>query len=108
MILAAFAIVALTAVTFYQTTQNGFTNWDDAGYIYAAEPGISQIIVLPPDTIGWIGMTPRKVIGLGAPLQGPTSIVIRDGVLYTANLSFGYPEDQKNKAVVAIENYSRD
>ena len=81
---------------------------DDAGYIYAAEPGISQIIVLPPDTIGWNAMTPRKVIGLGAPLQGPTSIVIRDGVLYTANLSFGYPVDQKNKAVVAIENFSRD
>jgi len=81
---------------------------DDAGYIYAAEPAMSQIIVLPPNTIGWIGMTPRKVIGRGAPLQGPTSIVIRDGVLYTANLSFGYPEDQKNKAVVAIENFSRD
>ena len=81
---------------------------DDAGYIYAAEPGISQIIVLSPDTIGWNAMTPRKVIARGAPLQGPTSIVIKNGVLYTANLAFGYPEDQKNKAVVAIENYSRD
>jgi len=81
---------------------------DADGYIYAAEPGISQIIVLPPNMIGWNAMTPRKVIGRGLPLQGPTSIVIRDGVLYTANLAFGYPEDQKNKAVVAIENYSRD
>jgi sugar lactone lactonase YvrE len=96
-----------------QLVSRGHTYFDgleiDAdGYLYAAEPGMSQIIVLPPDTIGWIGMTPRKVIGRGAPLQGPTSIVIRDGVLYTANLSFGYPEDQKNKAVVAIENFSRD
>ena len=81
---------------------------DDDGYIYAAEPGISQIIVIPPNTIGWNAMTPRKVIGRGAPLQGPTSIVIKDGVLYTANLAFGYPEDKKNKAVVAIENFSRD
>jgi hypothetical protein len=80
---------------------------DDEGYIYAAEFGIDQIIVLPPNTIGWLGMTPRKVIGRGAPLQGPTSIVIRDGVLYTANLAFGLPQEKKNKAVVAIENFSK-
>ncbi len=82
---------------------------DDEGYIYAAESSVSinQIIVLPPDTAGWLGMTPRKVIGSGDPLQGPTSIVIRDGVLYTANLAFGLPEEQKNKAVVAIENFSK-
>ncbi|MCF8082600.1 MAG: SMP-30/gluconolactonase/LRE family protein [Deltaproteobacteria bacterium] len=81
---------------------------DDEGYIYAAESStsINQIIVLPPNTIGWLGMTPRKVIGVGDPLQGPTSIVIRDGVLYTANLAFGLPEEKKNKAVVAIENFS--
>ncbi len=82
---------------------------DDEGYIYAAESStsINQIIVLPPNTIGWLGMTPRKVIGRGDPLQGPTSIVIRDGVLYTANLAFGLPEEKKNKAVVAIENFSK-
>jgi sugar lactone lactonase YvrE len=82
---------------------------DDEGYIYGAESwfSISQIIVLPPDTIGYLGLTPRKVIGRGDPLQGPTSIVIRDGVLYTANLAFGLPEEQKNKAVVAIENFSK-
>jgi sugar lactone lactonase YvrE len=82
---------------------------DDEGYLYGAESSvsISQIIVLPPDTIGWLGMTPRKVIGMGDPLQGPTSIVIRDGVLYTANLAFGLPEEKKNKAVVAIENFSK-
>jgi sugar lactone lactonase YvrE len=82
---------------------------DDEGYIYAAESSVSinQIIVLPPDTVGWLGMTPRKVIGRGDPLQGPTSIVIRDGVLYTANLAFGMPAEQKNKAVVAIENFSK-
>lgn len=82
---------------------------DDEGYIYAAESStsINQIIVIPPDTIGWLGMTPRKVIARGDPLQGPTSIVLRDGVLYTANLAFGLPEDKKNNAVVSIENFSK-
>ncbi len=82
---------------------------DDEGYIYAAESSVSinQIIVLPPNTIGWLGMTPRRVIAAGDPLQGPTSIVIRDGVLYTANLAFGLPERQKKKAIVAIENFSK-
>jgi hypothetical protein len=75
--------------------------------IYDAMYSINQIIVLSPNTIGWLGMTPRKVNGRGDPLQGPTSIVIRDGVLYTANLAFGLPEEQKNKAVVAIENFSK-
>jgi len=31
--LAAFAIAALTALTFYRVIFNGFTNWDDGGYI---------------------------------------------------------------------------
>ncbi|MGQ9859580.1 MAG: SMP-30/gluconolactonase/LRE family protein [Thermodesulfobacteriota bacterium] len=82
---------------------------DDEGYIYAAESStsINQIIVIPPDTVGWLGMTPRKVIARGDPLQGPTSIVIRDGVLYTANLAFGLPNEQKNNAVVAVQNFSK-
>lgn len=82
---------------------------DEEGYIYAAESStsINQIIVIPPNTIGWLGMTPRKVIAMGDPLQGPTSIVIRDGVLYTANLAFGLPDDKKNNAVVSIENFSK-
>ncbi len=82
---------------------------DDEGYIYAAESStsINQIILIPPDTVGWLGMTPRKVIARGDPLQGPTSIVIRDGVLYTANLAFGLPPEKKNNAVVAVENFSK-
>lgn len=82
---------------------------DDEGYMYAAESStsINQIIVIPPDTVGWLGMTPRKVIARGDPLQGPTSIVIRDGVLYTANLAFGLPNEQKNNAVVAVQNFSK-
>lgn len=82
---------------------------DDEGYIYAAESStsINQIILIPPDTVGWLGMTPRKVIARGDPLQGPTSIVIRDGVLYTANLAFGLPNEQKNNAVVAVKNFSK-
>jgi len=79
---------------------------DDEGYIYASEPILSQIIVLPPKA-GPGGLTPRKVIANGSPLQGPTSLVIRDGVLYTANLAFGIPPDQQNKAVVAIKGFSK-
>ena len=80
---------------------------DDEGYIYASEPGINQIIIISPKT-GWLGMTPRKVIARNAPLQGPTSLVFRDGVLYTANLAFGLPEKSKANTVIAIKNFSKE
>lgn len=80
---------------------------DDEGYIYASEPVLSQIIVLSPQGGGPWSLTPRKVIASGPPLQGPTSLVLRDGVLYTANLAFGVPPDKQNKTVVAIKGFSK-
>ena len=79
---------------------------DDEGYIYASEPLINQIIVLPPQAGPW-SLTPRKVIASGPPLQGPTSLVLREGVLYTANLAFGIPPEKHNKTVVAIKGFSK-
>lgn len=80
---------------------------DDEGYIYASEPAINQIIVISPEA-GWLGTTQRKVIARKGPLQGPTSLVLRDGVLYTANLAFGLPEEKKNNTIVAIKNFTKD
>jgi sugar lactone lactonase YvrE len=80
---------------------------DDEGYIYASEPSQNQIIVVPPQA-GWAGITPRKVIAKGAPLQGNCSLVFRDGVLYTANLAYGLPKEKKNRAIVAIQGFSKE
>jgi sugar lactone lactonase YvrE len=80
---------------------------DDEGYIYATEPGLNQIIVVAPKP-GFAGITPRKVIARGAPLQGPTSLILRDGVLYTANLAFGMPPDKSHKTVVAIKGFTKE
>ncbi|MBL7176413.1 MAG: SMP-30/gluconolactonase/LRE family protein [Desulfobacteraceae bacterium] len=79
---------------------------DDEGYIYASEPGINQIIVVPPKA-GIFGITPRKVIARNAPLEGPTSLVLRDGVLYTANLAYGWPDEAKSNTVIAIKGFSK-
>jgi sugar lactone lactonase YvrE len=80
---------------------------DDEGYIYASEPVLNQIIVLSPQGGGPWSLTPRKVIASGPPLQGPTSLVLRDGVLYTANLAFGLPPEKHNKTVVAIKGFAK-
>ncbi len=79
---------------------------DDEGYIYAAESGINQITIVAPEA-GWLGLTARRVAGEGDPLQGPTSIVVKDGTIYTANLAFGMKPEQKNKAIVAITGYEK-
>lgn len=79
---------------------------DDEGYIYASEPSISQIVVISPKA-GWAGITPRKIIARGAPLQGNCSLVLRDGVLYAANLAYGMPKEKKNRAIVAIKGFSK-
>ncbi|MBW2062030.1 MAG: SMP-30/gluconolactonase/LRE family protein [Deltaproteobacteria bacterium] len=77
---------------------------DDEGYIYASEPGLNQIIVVSPKA-GFV--TPRKVIARGAPLEGPTSLVLRDGVLYTANLAYGWPDEAKSNTVIAIKGFTK-
>ena len=79
---------------------------DDEGYIYASEPGINQIVVIPPKASP-LGLTPRKVIARGAPLEGPTSLVLRGGVLYTANLAYGWPDEAKSNTVIAISEFSK-
>ncbi len=53
---------------------------DSDGYIYGAESGINQIVVIAPQA-GALGITQRRVAGVGGPLQGPTSIVVRDGII---------------------------
>lgn len=79
---------------------------DDEGYIYASEPGINQIVVISPQA-GFGGTTPRKVIARNAPLEGPTSLVLRDGVLYTANLAYGWPDEAKSNTIIRIEGFSK-
>ncbi len=79
---------------------------DSDGYIYAAESGINQIVVIAPQA-GPLGITQRRVAGVGGPLQGPTSIVVRDGIIYTANLAFGVEAEDKNRAIVAITGYEK-
>jgi sugar lactone lactonase YvrE len=69
---------------------------DDEGNIYASEPGANQIVVIPPK-----GYPARTIIA--SPLfQGPTSLVLRDGILYTANLAYGTPKKDKFNTIVAI------
>jgi sugar lactone lactonase YvrE len=80
---------------------------DDEGYIYAAEPGANRIIVLSPQGGGPWSLTPRKVIAIGPPLQGPTSLVLRDGVLYTANLAWGMPPEKRDNTIIAIKGFSK-
>jgi len=80
---------------------------DDEGYIYASEPGLNQIVIISPNA-GPGAITLRKVIARNGPLEGPTSLVLRDGVLYTANLADGWHEEAKSNTVVAIEGFSKD
>jgi hypothetical protein len=59
-------------------------------------PGANEIVVIPPK--GY----PNRII-ISSPLfQGPTSLALRDGILYTANLGYGLPYEQRLKTVVAI------
>jgi sugar lactone lactonase YvrE len=79
---------------------------DDEGYLYVAEPGLNTILAVSPEA-GWMGMTARKTLTSGGALQGPTSLVLRDGVLYTTNLAFGVPPENQNKAIVAIRDFEK-
>jgi sugar lactone lactonase YvrE len=80
---------------------------DNDGYIYASEPGVNQIIVVSPKA-GFAGLTPRKVIARGAPLEGPTSLVLRNGKLYTANLAWGWPKGAASNTIIEISGFTRD
>jgi sugar lactone lactonase YvrE len=78
---------------------------DDEGYIYAAEPGANRIIVIPPQGGGPWSLAPRKIVGDGPPLQGPTSLVLRDGVLYTANLAWFAKPEERDNTIIAIKGF---
>ena len=72
---------------------------DDDGYIYASEPALNQIIVISPEP-GHRWLHREKGHRPGAPLEGPTSLALRNGVLYTANLAYGWPKEAQSKTIV--------
>jgi sugar lactone lactonase YvrE len=69
---------------------------DDEGYLYIAEPGPNQITVIPPT--GY----PNRITIASPLFQGPTSLILRDGILYVANLGYGLPYEKRFNTVVAI------
>jgi len=69
---------------------------DDEGYLYIAEPGANQITVIPPT--GY----PNRIAIASPLLQGPCSLIVRDGILYTANLGYGLPYEKRFNTIVAI------
>ena len=69
---------------------------DEEGYVYGSLPGANEIVVIPPK--GY----PNRIVIASPLFQGPTSLALRDGILYTANLGYGLPADQRFKTVVAI------
>jgi sugar lactone lactonase YvrE len=69
---------------------------DDEGYVYGSMPGANEIVIIPPS--GY----PNRITIDSPLLQGPTSLALRDGILYVANLAYGLPYDQRLKTIVAI------
>ena len=77
---------------------------DEAGNIYVSEIFRSEIIRVSPD-----GSRRVVVANSGsAPLDGNASLVIRDGILYVANLGFAHERWQDaDKTVVAIQGVTK-
>ena len=77
---------------------------DEAGNIYVSEIFRSEIIGMSPDGS-------RRVVVANAdsaPLDGNASLVIRDGILYVANLGFAHTRWQDaDKTVVAIQGFAK-
>ncbi len=70
---------------------------DEEGYVYGSMPGANEIVIIPPS--GYPGR-----ITIDSPLfQGPTSLALRDGILYAANLGYGLPYDKRVKTIIAIK-----
>ena len=57
---------------------------------------MNEIVVIPPR--GY----PGRITIDSSLFQGPTSLAIRDGILYVANLGYGLPYDKRLKTIVAI------
>lgn len=69
---------------------------DEEGYVYASLPGSNEIVVIPPS--GY----PQRITITSPLFQGPTSLVLRDGILYAANLGYGLPYEKRWNTIVAI------
>jgi sugar lactone lactonase YvrE len=69
---------------------------DEEGYVYGSMPGANEIVIIPPS--GY----PGRIAIDSTLFQGPTSLALRDGILYTANLGYGLPYDQREKTIIAI------
>ena len=64
----------------------------------------NEIIGVSPDGTRRVVVANKNL----APLDGNASLVVRDGVLYVANLGFAHPRWQDaDKTVVAIHNFPR-
>jgi len=77
---------------------------DDEGNIYLSEIIRHEIMVISPDG------SQRLIIAnkSNAPLDNNTSLVLRDGVLYTANLGFEHESpEQADRTIVAIEGFPK-
>lgn len=77
---------------------------DEAGNIYVSEIYRNEIIGVSPDGTRRVIVADKRL----APLDGNASLVMRDGVLYVANLGFAHPRWQDaDKTVVAIHDFPR-
>ena len=77
---------------------------DEVGNIYVSEIYRNEIIGVSPDGTRRVVVANKNL----APLDGNASLVVREGVLYVANLGFAHPRWQDaDKTVVAIHNFPR-
>ncbi len=77
---------------------------DEFGNIYLSEPFRNEIICLSSDGSQRIIIANRE----NAPLDNNTSLVLRKGILYTANLGFIHERWQNaDKTVVAIKGFPK-
>ena len=77
---------------------------DEAGNIYVSEIYRNEIVGISPDGTRRVVVANKNL----APLDGNASLVVRDGVLYVANLGFAHPRWQDaDKTVVAIAGFPR-
>ena len=77
---------------------------DEAGNIYVSEIYRNEIVGVSPDGTRRVVVANKNL----APLDGNASLVVRDGVLYVANLGFAHPRWQDaDKTVVAISGFPR-
>lgn len=77
---------------------------DDDGNIYLSEIMRNEVMVLSPDGRQRIIIANKD----NAPLDNNTSLVLRNGILYTANLGFAHPnKEDADKTVVAISGFPK-